>query len=477
MSLGAPPPDDGAQAAADAAELERFGYKQELRRGIGGFGSFALSFSVVSILTGAVQLYGHGLRFGGPLVMSLGWWAVSLATLTVAMSMAELASALPMAGGPYPWARALGGDGAGFFTAWFLLLGQIAVVAGVDYGLAQFLAPMLGLGGERATVLALFGALVGLHGLLNHVGVRVVNVCNGLSAWYHLAGVALLIGLLVVLAPLAPLARMSESAAPAGMGLGYAFVIGLLQAQWTFTGYEAAANVTEETLDPRWVAPWGIFLSVAVSAVFGSALLVAVTLAAGDLGAARAAENPFLHALGAALGPRLGTALVWVAMGAMWFCGLGSVTSTSRLVYAYARDRGLPPSLARVSPRFRTPAVAIWATCAGAVALALWSRAYEIMIAISTLGFYLAYALPVACLVLARRSGRAPTPGPWHLGRFAPLVNAIALGWTAFITVVFVLPQNDRDGLTTAYTLGGVLLALSSAYALHRVRRSARSAP
>src|SRR3954469_2374216 len=98
----------------DAEQLERLGYAQRLLRDMGGFANFALSFSIISVLTGAVTLYGHGLRFGGPLVMSVGWLFVTIMTLAVAASLAQLASAFPTAGALYHWAAILGGKGWGF---------------------------------------------------------------------------------------------------------------------------------------------------------------------------------------------------------------------------------------------------------------------------------------------------------------------------------------------------------------------------
>src|SRR3954451_14471943 len=134
-----------SQHHRDVEQLRRFGYPQQLLREMGGFGNFALSFSIISILTGAVTLYGHGLRFGGPLVMTIGWPLVAAMTLAVAASLAELASAYPTGGALYHWASLLGGPGWGFLTAWLNTLGQFAITAGIDYGLAEFLAPMLGL--------------------------------------------------------------------------------------------------------------------------------------------------------------------------------------------------------------------------------------------------------------------------------------------------------------------------------------------
>src|SRR5688572_17541146 len=116
---------------------------------MGGFSNFALSFSIISILTGAVTLYGHGLKFGGPLVMLAGWPLVCFFTLFVAASLAQLSSSYPTAGALYHWSAILGGKGFGFFTAWFNLLGQVAITAGVSYGLAVLLNALLGWEDDR----------------------------------------------------------------------------------------------------------------------------------------------------------------------------------------------------------------------------------------------------------------------------------------------------------------------------------------
>jgi amino acid transporter len=447
--------DRAAQRDEDAQALSALGYAQELLRGLGGFSNFALSFSIISVLTGAVTLYAHGLRYGGPLEMTLGWPLVTLLTIPVAASLAELASAYPTAGALYHWSAILGGRGWGFTTAWLNTIGQFAITAGIDYGLAQFLVPMLGLPPGHATELLVFAALLVSHALANHVGVRLVAVLNWLSAWYHVAGVALLCGALAALAPRHDLGFLwtRVTVAPS---YAYGFAVGLLQAGWTFTGYDASAHVTEETIDPTRNAPRGILLSVIVSGVVGWLMLLAVTLAVGDLGAAVRSDNPFIDVLYGALGGRLGAALVWVVLGAMWFCGLASVTSNSRMLFAFARDGGLPWStaIARVSPRFRSPHVAVWVSAAAAFVVALWSEAYTVMTALSTIALYASYGLPIAAALRARRTRRR---GPFSLGRWSTAVHAVALVWIAVLTVLFVLPPNQLAGTTFA----GCLAALA----------------
>lgn len=447
----------------DERVLERLGYAQELRRSMSAFGSFAISFSVISILTGAVSLYGYGLNHGGPIEMAIGWPLVTVMTLLVALSLAELASAYPTAGALYHWAAILGGRGWGWLTAWLNLVGQVAVVAGVDYALAEFICTALTAQPSHGDILLVYALVLVSHGVLNHVGIRVVNALNTVSAWYHLAGTALLVAALVWLAPLRPLPFLferfvgPESDRAVTYPFAYACLVGLLQAQWTFTGYDASAHTAEETVDARVAAPRGMIKAVWVSGVAGLVMLVVLTLAIRDLPGAAGARNPFIHVLEQALGGRLGSALVWMVIGAMWFCGLSAVTSNSRMLFAFARDGGPPLSaqLASVSPRYRTPSWAVWACVVTAFALAVWGDAYSVIVSISTIGLYASYGLPIWLAWRARRAGRCEQ-GPFTLGRFSSLVNIVALVWVGFITVLFVLPPNERTG----YTFAGLVALL-----------------
>src|ERR1051325_7371525 len=163
---------------SDSEILHQFGYAQQLLRDMGGFSNFAISFSIISILTGAVTLYGVGLNAGGPVVMGIGWLIVTLFVLFIAAGMAELASAIPTSGALYHWASLLGGPGWGWITAWLNLIGLIAAIAGIDYGCAQFVVPLLNLPDTIPTDLIVFALVVLSHAVLNHVGIRVVARLN-----------------------------------------------------------------------------------------------------------------------------------------------------------------------------------------------------------------------------------------------------------------------------------------------------------
>src|SRR5690242_8320994 len=165
----------------DEQDLRHFGYAQELFRNMGGFSNFAISFSIISILTGAVTLYGYGLEMGGPLEMSLGWPIATLFTLTLAASMAELCSAYPTAGAMYHWATALGGTACGWFVAWLNIIGLIAAQAGINYSCAQFVLPFLGIAASARNVFLMFAFTLLVHALVNQYGVRLVAMLNNLS--------------------------------------------------------------------------------------------------------------------------------------------------------------------------------------------------------------------------------------------------------------------------------------------------------
>ena len=479
-----------AGGASDRQVLHRFGYAQQLLRDLGGFSNFAISFSIISILTGAVTLYGVGLNAGGPVVMGIGWPLVTFFVLFVAAAMAELASAIPTSGALYHWASFLGGPAWGWMTAWLNLIGLIAAIAGIDYGCAEFIVRLLGRSKTPQTVMSVFAALVVSHAWLNHVGIRAVARLNDFSAIYHVAGVAIVILALAFFSAKQPVSWLFTKTFTTVKEQPYwfAFLGGLLQAQWTYTGYDASAHTIEETRNARVSAPWGIYLSVAVSGFFGYLMLAFVTLAIKDLAATASADIPFVHVFETALNPTFGRTVLWVVTVAMWFCGLSCVTSTSRMIFAFARDRGMPRSTtwARVSKRWRTPAAAVWLASVLAFALVClilaavrasrwqtwikpfdFSTVYQAVTGISTIGLYLSYGIPLFLKWRAVRRGiwTERANGPWSLGDWSVPVNLVALVWIALITVLFVLPPNELTG----YIFAGTIVVMFVFYFL-RVR-------
>ncbi|BBH20069.1 amino acid transporter [Paenibacillus baekrokdamisoli] len=463
----------------DKQDLNKFGYAQELLRSMGGFSNFAISFSIISILTGAVSLYGHGLTYGGPGMMGFGWPIVALFVMFIAAAMAELASAIPTAGALYHWAAILKNKRWGWYTAWINLIGQIGIVAGIDYSVALFADPLLasvfGYESNNTTVLIAFTIILLSHGILNHIGIKIVSKLNDFSAWYHIAIVAVLVASLAFftkggLNSVDYLFTVGQTFSDKPYML--AFLIGLLQAQWTFTGYDASAHTIEETINPRVRAPWGIFTSVAYSFVFGFIMLAFVTLSIKDPSAATGSDNAFIYVISQALGGTFGSVILWLVTAAMWFCGLASITSFSRMMYAFSRDKGMPLSnqWAQISKIYRTPAKAIWLAIILSFLLALVDYIIKtvnpdatyttiaFLTAVSVVGLYVAYGIPILLKLLAKSQGKFQSKhlGPWNLGKYSDFISIVSLIWIVFICIVMVIPPNQMAG----YALGGMLLLL-----------------
>jgi amino acid transporter len=524
----------------DVRDLHRLGYAQELFRSMGGFSNFAISFSIISILTGAVILYDYGLAWAGTAASLLGWPLVTLFVLCIAASMAEVASAYPTAGGLYYWASRMKGKAWGWWTAWLNLLGQFAIVAGIAYAAAQFLnvaivTPLLSSVSitygnttefiKSGDVPILTGALVTMGVLLaiclvlNIRGINLVAFLNQVSVWWHIA----IVGLVVVLVLFAGHSDQSGmtlfSVQPQDHGgswqnkipftgitldygaaitypLFFAFMFSLLQANWTYTGYDASAHVAEETVGARISSAWGLFLSVAVSAVVGYLFLFVLTthlpslkdLFPADLSTADPDKLSTYYFGGgyavfetlkynlATVGQLLGAGIA-VAMS---FCTLSSVASAGRMLFAFSRDDGVPGSgwLKKVSHRYRTPSnalvtivvVAFLFTLAAFFVGALGSPggggiAIVIVTAISTIFLYAAYAVPIY-LGLTTDAWKAERV--WSLGRWSRPIAIVALLWTAVLLVLFSFPTSGN--ISWPFMVLAVVLLLVYYFAWARSR-------
>ncbi|MEX2011427.1 MAG: amino acid permease [Chloroflexota bacterium] len=450
-------------ASNDVDQLHRLGYAQELRRGMRTFSNFAVSFTIISILSGCLTLFAFGMRTGGPAEMTIGWLVVGFFVTLVALGMAEVASSYPTAGGLYYWSAKLAKNNApawSWFTGWFNLLGQVAVTAGIDFGLAFFINAYLhiafGWGTEPHTTIAIFGVVLFLHGLLNTFGIRLVAFLNNVSVWWHVVGVAVIFVAMFFLSPHhTPLDqvfttfvnRTNLDPAVAPLPIFYVMLIGLLNAQYTLTGYDASAHMSEETHDAAKSAPRGIVFSVVVSVIMGFILLVAMNYGIdpnGGYDRAYAELVPPAQIWIEAVGLTFGLVILLIVIGAQFYCGMSSVTANSRMIYAFARDGAIPGSKFwhRINPRTRTPTNSIWLAAVGAFLLGLPYLfnpvAYAAVTSIAVIGLYIAYIAPV---FLRLRAGDSFQRGPWHLGRWSRPIGIVATIWVVFIAILFLLPQ------------------------------------
>ncbi|GAA2741330.1 MULTISPECIES: amino acid permease [Kitasatospora] len=442
---------------SDEERLAQLGYTQVLARRMSGFSNFAVSFTIISILSGCLTLYGFGLNTGGPAMLTWGWVLVGAMTLFVGLAMAEVCSSYPTSAGLYFWAKemapAKSAAAWAWFTGWFNVLGQVAVTAGIDFGAATFLNAYLdlqfGFGASPEHTIELFAGILLLHGVLNTFGVRLVAVLNSVSVWWHVGGVLIIVGLLAVV----PSHHQSVSFVFGhfvnNTGFKSGFYVGLLSllvAQYTFTGYDASAHMTEETNDAAVAGPRGIVRSIWTSWIAGFVLIVGLTFAIQDWDGTLATSIgvPPAQVFIDALGQAGGKALLLIVIGAQLFCGMASVTANSRMIYAFSRDGALPFSKFwhTINPGTRTPTNAVWLAVVGALALGLPylinATAYAAVTSIATIGLYIAYVIPT---FLRLRQGDRFQRGPWHLGAWSRPIGVIAVLWVVVITVLFMLPQ------------------------------------
>ncbi|WEK60225.1 MAG: amino acid permease [Candidatus Microbacterium colombiense] len=451
---------DSQPLDADAAALAELGYKQELHRGMSGFSNFAVSFSIISILAGCITSFNIALKSGGPMAINIGWPLVGVFVLCVALAMAEVCSRYPTAGGLYFWAGRLAKKNKrqwAWFVGWFNFLGEVAVTAAIDYGAAAtmmaFANLMWGVEVNAYNTFGLFIALIVVHGLLNTFGVNLVSLLSNVSAWWHIVGVVIIVAVLWIMPAQHQDVAWSFTTFhnETGWSFGpYVFLMGLLMAQYTYTGYDASAHVAEETKNAAVAAPKGIVMSVLISIIGGWILLFTIVSAIQD-----GSEEGLSAIVGTSLGsgpaqifvdalnnPDVAKFLLFIVCGAQFFCGMASVTANSRMSYAFSRDNAIPGSRlwARVNRRTGTPTNSIWLCVVLSILVtvpALFNiTAYLAVTSIAVIGLYIAYVTPV----LLRRLSSDFTPGPWNLGRWSALVGWIAVGWVVVIVILFVLP-------------------------------------
>ena len=454
----------GTPVDEDERRLAELGYKQDLNRSWGSFSNFAISFTIISVLAGCFTTYGQAWNNGGPIAIAWGWPIICLLVLFVAWSMAELVSAYPTAGGIYWWASKLGGRTWGWFTGWFNLVGLVGVVASVDYGAATFLNALLGLygvdvpfGGPLGDTFALFVVILALHAVLNIFSSSRVATFNTVSAGWHVIGVLVIIALLVFVpdqhqsADFVFTERLNNSGfsdGSTGSGFFWLYVLplGFLLTMYTQTGYDASAHVSEETKGASVAAAKGLWRSVFWAAVFGWLVLLAITFAATDVAAINEGAGSSLAVFDSALTPAAAKAVVLIATVGQLFCGMAALTSASRMMYAFSRDRAVPGhQLWTKLSASRTPANAVLGMAAAALVVTLPALvgeegvpfAFFAVVSITVIGLYIAYVIPV---FLRWRMGDRFEAGPWTLGRRHRWINLVAIAWTAISVVIFSLP-------------------------------------
>jgi amino acid transporter len=479
---------DQSAYAEDRAQLHRLGYAQELFRSMGGFQNFAISFTIISILAGCLTSYAIAFNQGGPVAITWGWLIVGLFCTIVSLALGEIASTYPTAGGLYYWSSKLGSPAWGWFTGWFNLVGQVAVTAAIGFGCAIFMTSLLNLlwdyPNSYGWIYFLYGMILLGAGLINLFKVSITAFLNTISAWWHMVGVVFIVFVLAIVPDHHKSVSYVFGQTVNNTGFHgsswthgwfiYVFLTGLLMAQYTITGYDASAHMSEETRKASLGAAWGMVMSVVVSVVFGFILLVAVTFAIPAKGPSDVSAFVVQSIWKDSMGTRWAELLLFIAVVAQSFCTIASTTSASRMMFAFSRDGAVPGSrLWRiVSKRDRIPVYTVAAVVVLAFLTplpALWWGyvGYAASTAVAVIGLYIAFVLPI---ILRLRAGESFERGAWHLGKHYKWIDWLAILWIFFICIIFLLPayqggipfKSNFDWLLFNYTplpvLGALLL-------------------
>ncbi len=455
---------DTSHLTADEKHLARLGYSQELNRSWSSFSNFAISFSIISILAGCFTTFGQAWNNGGPVAISWGWPIISTFILIIGFTLSELVSAYPTSGGIYWWASKMGGPAAGFFTGWLNLIGLLAVTASVAYGAATFLDLTLSTissgysdGYSLTRVFVWFLVILALAALANIFSGHLLAIINNISVWWHVAGAAIVILVLFLVpdshqsASFVFTERINNSGYSSGFYWFLVLPLGFLLTQYTITGFDASAHLSEETQGAAEGAAKGIWRSIFYSAVGGYVLLLAFVFAVQDPGKVTAGGGAVDLIFGQALPTGWHFLVLLISTAGQLFCTTACLTSASRMTFAFSRDGAIPGSswLSKVHAHTKIPANAVMFVAVVGALITLPALiqvdingapvpvAFYAVVSVAVIGLYLAFLIPI---YLRWRLGDAFEPGSWTLGRKYRWMNPIAAAEIVIISVYFILP-------------------------------------
>lgn len=455
----------------DVKVLHGMGYAQELSRSMSKFSNFAISFSIICILSGGINSFAQAISSVGGAGAGIGWIVGCVLSGMFALAMAQIASAFPTAGGLYHWGSILGGRFWGWLTAWLNLLGLITVLGAINIGTAYFFAGtfggMFGFTGTDMQVVIFVAVITAIQALLNHMGIKVTALLTDVSGVIIFITTAALVLACLYFAPAIDISRLwtfqnfsgeaGGNVFPASDNMSYLFLLCLLLPVYTITGYDASAHTSEETKNAAMSVPKGIVTAVFWSSLVGWVMICAITLAIPDLAvAASQGWGMFFATMDAILPAGLKVTIYLGILIAQLLCGLATVTSASRMLFAFSRDDGMPfgsKALATVSPKYRTPVNAIWTAavlCILYVVLAMSIKiagtSIYVIVVNSTLVFlFLSFTVPLVAGFFAYGTAKWPNPGPWAMsGGVYKLVTALSVVGMAVILFIAVAPPNER---------------------------------
>jgi amino acid transporter len=447
---------------ADVQDLARFGYKQELRRALGFYSSWAVAFSYISPSTGIFTLFILGISLAGGFFY-WSWPIVVVGQLIIALNFAEVSSHFPVAGSVYQWTKFLAGRTYAWFSGWIYLFAGILTVSAVVATVPLVLVPLINnvfgtsIGTDLDTLRNVAILVLISTTLLSIFGVRLVALVNNTGVVFEILGMVVFALILVIVYHHQSLSAFTDTSY-LGSGFGNqagTFLAAMFMSLFVIYGFDTASTLAEETKNPRVQAPRAVILAVVGAAIIGAIFLFAVVIAVpGDMGKFISDINagkdplPLVTIIQSNFPGWASNLYLFVVFAAIYVCCLAIQTSTIRLAFGMSRDGKLPVSraLSAVNPSLHTPIGA----CILVGVLALLPLLYYAgagTIAIGATGMiYLSYILGNLAILGARLRGWPRETAPFKLGSWGIPLNILGLVWGISMEINFLWPRNASVG-------------------------------
>ncbi|KAG6152977.1 hypothetical protein E4U37_003341 [Claviceps purpurea] len=485
-----------ASGAADQA-LADLGYKSELPRNLSMMSILGLSFAIMAVPYGLSTTMYITLNNGQSVSVLWGWVLVSLISICIAASLAEMCAVFPTAGGVYYWSAMLStprwAAPVSFVDGWLTLVGNWTVTLSINFGGAQLILSAITLFNPDyapapwQTVLCFWAVMV-FCALVNAFGSRYLHLINQICIYWTSASVLII---LVTLLVMAPERRSGEfvfghyDASASGWPSAWSFFVGLLSPAYVLTGYGMVAAMCEEVQNPEREVPKAIVLSVVAAGITGLIFIIPLLFVMPDIATLLKEAQPigllFKTVTGSSAG---GFGLLFLILGIMLFSGIGGLTAASRCTYAFARDGAIPGHhlWSRVNKKLNMP---VWALVLSTVVDCLLgciyfgsTSAFNSFTGVATICLGMSYCVPVMVLLVRRRE--AVKHSPYSLGKFGPIINIICVVWIMFALVIFCMPVTlpvDASSMNYASVVFAGFAAVAVVWYLVYARRNFHGPP
>ena len=434
------------------SSVEGSGYHQELKRTLGSFQVFAISFAFISVAVGIFGTYDDVLQNAGPVGIWL-WVIVAIGQLLVALVIAQFAARISLSGSSYQWASRLANPKIGWGFGWLTFCYLVLAVVAADFALSsQAFMPLFGIEPDENTARMITLAVLLVQVVLAIASTRIVSLINTAAVGVELTLVVVVAIALIIAVLITGDGSMDNLTsqgvaenAPNYFGIGGGLMLAMIMGLGTLVGFDAAANLAEEAKDPFRTVPRAIVGSVAAAGGLGLMLLIALTIAIRDIPGISASASPVAEILRDQLGPVMERLLLLAVTFAFFGAGMVAIMACSRIVFAMSRDSRFPAHqiMGRVNPHTKTPIPATLLILVLGVILmvALPGNAMLEMITAGTILPAITYGSTIV-LYLAVRKRLERKKGAFDLGRFELPVAIAALVWSAFAVFVLVTPES-----------------------------------